>query len=103
MLIVNPTSANFAHVAVLAHYPADIEPTGRWYLLNQANASISAQPLALSAVRGGYAMTVDIPAYSVVGLFLPVRSESVHTHLRQIASRCVSSPCRQTSASGELR
>src|SRR5437899_8170077 len=37
----------------------------------------STQALALSAVHGGYTTTVDIPAYSVVGLFLPARSESV--------------------------
>src|SRR5262249_17287748 len=30
------------------------------------------------------------------------RSDSVQTHLRHIASRCTSSPCRQAMASGEF-
>jgi hypothetical protein len=68
ILITNPTSTPYTQVKVLANNPGFTNASATLFLLNKSNLQISSEPLSLTSSGQGFTATIDIPAYSVVGI-----------------------------------
>jgi glycosyl hydrolase family 39 (putative alpha-L-iduronidase)/Big-like domain-containing protein len=76
VFLVNPTGTPFSQVPVKLLNPGYDNPDGISYLLDSSHKNISSQYLYLAANGGGFTTTVDLPAYSVVGITLVPASSS---------------------------
>jgi hypothetical protein len=76
ILIINPTGTDANGLQVLAANPGPVQQTGTRFLLNASHGQIAAQSMTLTPSGAGVLATLDVPAYSVVGLALPVASET---------------------------
>jgi len=72
ILIINPTGADASGLQVLVANPGPVQQTGTRFLLNASHGQIDAQSVTLTPAGAGLLATLDVPAYSVVGLALPV-------------------------------
>jgi PKD repeat protein len=70
IVIINPSSSDLSQVSVTAKNPGFTSAVGSEYLLNRQNPRIATMPLSLTTVSGGFAATVDVPAYSTLVVVL---------------------------------
>src|SRR6185437_8033886 len=77
ILIVNPTATTLLSVPINLSNSGAVSASGTMYLLNSTNQNITAQPITFSTNGAALQTTVNIPAYSVIGISLPVTGNTV--------------------------
>lgn len=74
VLIINPSSTSYSGVTVTMANPGVAATSANLFILNSSNQQIATQSVALSPGNGGYTASITIPAYTVVGISIPVSS-----------------------------
>lgn len=70
VLIVNTSGTAYTQLTLALQNPGLANPTASVYTLNSSHPQIGASSVTLSAVSGGYTVTISVPAYSTVALSL---------------------------------
>jgi hypothetical protein len=70
VLIVNTSSTAYTQLTIALQNPGLALPTASVYTLNASYPQIGTSSATLSAVSGGYTVTINVPAYSTVALSL---------------------------------
>jgi PKD repeat protein len=68
IVLINPTATPYSQVSLEAANAGFRSATATANLLNYDNPRISASPLLLKAVAGGFTAVTDVPAYSVLAV-----------------------------------
>ncbi len=70
VLIVNTSGSAYTQLTIALQNPGLTLPTASVYTLNASYPQIATSSATLSAVSGGYTVTISVPAYSTVALSL---------------------------------
>ena len=70
VLIVNTSGSAYTQLTIAVQNPGLAHPTASVYTLNASHPQIGTSSATLSAVSGGYTVTISVPAYSTVALSL---------------------------------
>lgn len=70
VLIVNTSGTAYTQLTLALQNPGLANPTASVYTLNSSHPQIGTSSVTLSAVSGGYTVTISVPAYSTVALSL---------------------------------
>jgi len=71
LVLVNPKPTNVNNIQILIQNPGSVSLQGTLNLLNNTNQQITSQSITFTDTGNGLAATINVPAYSVVGISLP--------------------------------